>query len=217
MYCGFYFNSSLVLIPWLVFLLFSHGSSCSISVFPFLLLADLLDPSSDISLFSSIFHSDVFILYFPSALMDDDDKNTPRSQDGLIAGMKNTNSTEPHQGKTRGGDVEEGGLITSLEKTTNDLPSPAVTAKGISIEGLVSNKIEGGADGVEAKHEEEEEEEDILGFWYAIVWLAIITVFISFLSDALVLSIDIASVDWHVSGVFLSTIVIPIIGEDIRH
>ena len=33
----------------------------------------------------------------------------------------------------------------------------------------------------EDEEEEEEEEEDVLGFWYAIIWLTIITVFISFL------------------------------------
>ena len=36
----------------------------------------------------------------------------------------------------------------------------------------------------EDEEEEEEEEEDVLGFWYSIVWLTIITVFISFLRYA---------------------------------
>ena len=134
--------------------------------------------------------------------MDDDDKATPRSNDGLITEIKHK-SEQPQSG----GDVEEGGVIKSNNESTT------ITTKAIAVGGVVSEKVEEGA----AKHEgeeEEEEEEDILGFWYAIVWLAIITVFISFLSDALVLSIDIASVDWHVSGIFLSTIVIPIIGKD---
>ena len=48
---------------------------------------------------------------------------------------------------------------------------------GIDLDGLDLEEN----DEEEEQEEEEEEEEDILGFWYAIVWLAIITVFISFL------------------------------------
>ena len=67
------------------------------------------------------------------------------------------------------------------------------------------------------KDEEKEEEEDVLGFWYAILWLAVITVFISFLSDALVESINEAAASAGASGIFLSTIVIPIVGNAAEH
>lgn len=39
--------------------------------------------------------------------------------------------------------------------------------------------------------EEEEEEEDILGFWGSIVWLGVITIFISILSEYLVAAIEV--------------------------
>ena len=76
---------------------------------------------------------------------------------------------------------------------------------------------EEGEGGGGSDDEDEEEEEDTLGFWYAILWLTAITVFISFLSDALVASLEDASKDWHVSSVFLSTIVLPIIGNAAEH
>ena len=42
--------------------------------------------------------------------------------------------------------------------------------------------------------EEEEEEEDILGFWGSIVWLGVITIFISILSEYLVAAIEVGGV-----------------------
>lgn len=64
---------------------------------------------------------------------------------------------------------------------------------------------------------EEEEEEDILGYRYALVWLAIITVFIAFLSDALSSSIESAATSIGISSVFLSAIVLPIVGNAAEH
>ena len=63
--------------------------------------------------------------------------------------------------------------------------------------------------------DDEEEEEDILGFNYSIIWLAIITIFISFLSNFLVESIE-ATAE-NVSGFFLSAIVLPIVGNAAEH
>ena len=51
--------------------------------------------------------------------------------------------------------------------------------------------------------DDDEEDEDILGFWYSIVWLAVITVFISFLSDALVDSITAASAGMKVTDAIM--------------
>jgi Ca2+:H+ antiporter len=65
--------------------------------------------------------------------------------------------------------------------------------------------------------DDDDEEEDVLGFWYAVLWLAAITVVIAFLSEALVGSTDELAVDPNVSGVFLSVIVIPIIGNAAEH
>jgi Ca2+:H+ antiporter len=65
--------------------------------------------------------------------------------------------------------------------------------------------------------DEEEEEEDILGFRYSIFWLVVITIVISFLSDALVETIQVAAKQCKVPGVFLSTIVIPIVGNAAEH
>jgi len=64
---------------------------------------------------------------------------------------------------------------------------------------------------------DDEEEEDILGVNYALFWLSVITVFISILSDALSETIESAGVSYGVSGVFLSTIVLPIVGNAAEH
>ena len=63
----------------------------------------------------------------------------------------------------------------------------------------------------------DDEEEDILGYKYAILWLAIITVFIAFLSEALVDTIEHAGEQAGISNVFLSTIVLPIMGNAAEH
>lgn len=65
--------------------------------------------------------------------------------------------------------------------------------------------------------DEEEEEEDILGIKYACVWLAIITVFISLLSEALSASIENAASSLNISSIFLSAIILPIVGNAAEH
>jgi len=70
-------------------------------------------------------------------------------------------------------------------------------------------------DATDGDDDDDEEEEDVLGFQYSIVWLAIITIFISFLSNFLVESIE-ATAE-NVSGFFLSAIVLPIVGNAAEH
>lgn len=65
--------------------------------------------------------------------------------------------------------------------------------------------------------DDDDEEEDILGFNYALVWLGIVTVFIAILSDAIAETIESAGEAYGISGVFLSTIVLPIIGNAAEH
>jgi Ca2+:H+ antiporter len=62
-----------------------------------------------------------------------------------------------------------------------------------------------------------EDEENILGFWGAITWLGILTVFIALLSEVLVASIEQAALDWGISSVFIGAIVIPIVGNAAEH
>jgi Ca2+:H+ antiporter len=69
----------------------------------------------------------------------------------------------------------------------------------------------------EAGGEEEEEEKDMLGFHYALFWLGVITVLIAILSDALASTIQDAASSCGISGVFLSVIVLPIIGNAAEH
>jgi Ca2+:H+ antiporter len=65
--------------------------------------------------------------------------------------------------------------------------------------------------------DEDEEEEDVLGFRYALVWLGVITVCIYYLSDLLVDSVTGAAASMNISTIFLSAIIIPIIGNAAEH
>lgn len=75
-------------------------------------------------------------------------------------------------------------------------------------------------DNEESKEEiehEEESEELVLDFYQSLLWLALITILISFLSDSLVGAIVGTAKTLKISSVFLSVIVIPIIGNAAEH
>jgi Ca2+:H+ antiporter len=63
--------------------------------------------------------------------------------------------------------------------------------------------------------DDDEDDEDIVGFYYSVFWLFVITGFIAFLSEAIVSSIE--KTAESVSGYFLAVIVIPIIGNAAEH
>ena len=65
--------------------------------------------------------------------------------------------------------------------------------------------------------DDEEEEEEVLGIWDGILWLSLITVVISLLSEWLVDTIESSSKKWGISMSFLSTIVLPIVGNAAEH
>jgi len=65
--------------------------------------------------------------------------------------------------------------------------------------------------------EGDDDEEAILGVWGAIFWLAVITVFISLLSEYMVDALEEAAEDWGVPDLFLGTIIIPIVGNAAEH
>ncbi|GMI43597.1 hypothetical protein TeGR_g4362 [Tetraparma gracilis] len=65
--------------------------------------------------------------------------------------------------------------------------------------------------------EDDEDEESILGFWGAMFWMAVITVLLAFLSEFLVVTIKGASESYGISSYFLTTIVLPIVGNAAEH
>ena len=65
--------------------------------------------------------------------------------------------------------------------------------------------------------DDDDEEEAILGAWGAIFWLAVITVFIAYLSEWMVDAIRGTAEDLKVPDLFLGTIVIPIVGNAAEH
>lgn len=76
---------------------------------------------------------------------------------------------------------------------------------------------EGDDDDDDEEGGDDEEEEAVLGVWGAIFWLAVITVFISLLSEYMVFALEGAAVDWGVPDLFLGTIIIPIVGNAAEH
>lgn len=69
----------------------------------------------------------------------------------------------------------------------------------------------------EEDDDDDDEEEDVLGFNFGLIWLAIMTVFIAILSDAISGSIESAASSAGISGIFLSAIVLPIVGNAAEH
>mmetsp|Transcript_50152 Transcript_50152/g.95806 ORF Transcript_50152/g.95806 Transcript_50152/m.95806 type:complete len:435 (-) Transcript_50152:311-1615(-) len=65
--------------------------------------------------------------------------------------------------------------------------------------------------------DEDEEESAGLGFWGCIFWLGVLTVFISILSDYLVDAIEGAAASWDMSMAFISTVLLPIVGNAAEH
>lgn len=63
----------------------------------------------------------------------------------------------------------------------------------------------------------EDDDPAVLSFWGGIVWLTIITIGISVLSDLLVDSIEGAASSWGCSVSFISTILLPIVGNAAEH
>ena len=65
--------------------------------------------------------------------------------------------------------------------------------------------------------EDDEDEPPILGFWGGVFWLGVITIFISLLSDLIVDAIEGAARDLGVPILFLSAILVPIVGNAAEH
>ena len=64
---------------------------------------------------------------------------------------------------------------------------------------------------------DDDDEEAVLGVWGAILWLAVITVFIAFLSEYMVDAIEGDAHEVGVPDLFLGTIIIPIVGNAAEH
>eukprot|EP00873_Tetraselmis_striata_P040869 jgi/Tetstr1/461133/TSEL_006272.t1 len=65
--------------------------------------------------------------------------------------------------------------------------------------------------------EDDDEEEPVLGFWGSIFWLGLFTILVSMLSDYLVDTIEGAANSWGVPLPFVSTILLPIVGNAAEH
>jgi len=67
------------------------------------------------------------------------------------------------------------------------------------------------------EEDDDDEDEDLLGFHNSLIWLAIITVFIAILSDAISASIEDAAGSMGISKVFIAAILLPIVGNAAEH
>jgi Ca2+:H+ antiporter len=62
-----------------------------------------------------------------------------------------------------------------------------------------------------------EDEDPEISKWEAIIWLSILTAWVSLLSGYLVDAIEGASVSWNIPIAFISTILLPIVGNAAEH
>jgi Ca2+:H+ antiporter len=106
---------------------------------------------------------------------------------------------------------EEGGNEESKSKKLADQEA------GGTVSTLHNEKSVESITPAHAAEEEEEEEEDELGFYNALFWLGAITVLIALLSDAISASIQDAADSAGISGVFISAIILPIVGNAAEH
>ncbi len=111
--------------------------------------------------------------------------------------------------------AEEQGSKNPVHASKSD--RPASLERQASSNPLYGVSKDAAGDVVENKEEEEEEEVDLLGYSYSLVWLAVITVFIAFLSDAISASIQDAADSAGISGIFLAAVVLPIVGNAAEH
>jgi len=64
---------------------------------------------------------------------------------------------------------------------------------------------------------EEEEEEPVLGFWGSLLWLGVLTGFVTLLSNYIVDTIEEAAEQMRMPVAFVSTILLPIVGNAAEH
>mmetsp|Transcript_16285 Transcript_16285/g.54787 ORF Transcript_16285/g.54787 Transcript_16285/m.54787 type:complete len:221 (+) Transcript_16285:669-1331(+) len=69
----------------------------------------------------------------------------------------------------------------------------------------------------EGMEDDSEDNDFVLGFWGAIFWLGVITVFIAVLSEIMVAAIEGAADSWGVPDIFIGVIIIPIVGNAAEH
>eukprot|EP01041_Mallomonas_annulata_P003264 gene3264-6455_t len=110
------------------------------------------------------------------------------------------------------GEENNSGIALSEEETRSRQISdvsfdPGNNGNGVSAAGGATTATTG----------DNEEEEDHLGFQGALFWLAVITVLIAVLSEALVETIQEGTDDLHISTIFTSVIILPIIGNAAEH
>eukprot|EP01034_Spumella_vulgaris_P035101 gene35101-43276_t len=118
-------------------------------------------------------------------------------------------------------DLEVGLLNNSLMSESDSIISNPVNSAAIPSKPTVNTTSSSSSSAIvkegQTEAEDDDEEEDELGYTYALVWLAIITVFIAFLSDAISSSIQDAASSAGISGIFLAAIVLPIVGNAAEH
>eukprot|EP00514_Thraustochytrium_sp_LLF1b_P002333 CAMPEP_0184509564 /NCGR_PEP_ID=MMETSP0198_2-20121128/1353_1 /TAXON_ID=1112570 /ORGANISM="Thraustochytrium sp., Strain LLF1b" /LENGTH=470 /DNA_ID=CAMNT_0026899407 /DNA_START=150 /DNA_END=1562 /DNA_ORIENTATION=- len=107
---------------------------------------------------------------------------------------------------------EEDSAAAFLHGERPDLPKISIKDSSQDLEDAVE-KSEISA----CQSDEDEEDELVLGFWTAITLLAIVSVFISFLSEFLVNAIEGTTRVWGVPEEFIGAILLPVVGNAAEH
>jgi len=114
--------------------------------------------------------------------------------------------------------IQKDTIIDSLlaNNASEESSQLAITVDPNRVDSLVTPIVDKSNDS-EKKVGDVDDDEDILGVRNAMIWMAIVTFLIAILSDALSATIEDAGDNLKISGVFLSTIVLPIVGNAAEH
>lgn len=145
---------------------------------------------------------------------EEDDENSEEERSFTASRSLSTNDINHHNGKNN--EIEMTKLTERKEKTLKDEEDDDV----VEIDLLVENKeIKDKEDNDDDADDDDEnnDEEVVMSFTSSIVYLTIVTIFIAFLSEIISSTIEDASKGLHLSSVFISTIILPIVGNAAEH
>ncbi len=145
---------------------------------------------------------------------EEDDENSEEERSFTASRSLSTNDINHHNGKNN--EIEMTKLTERKEKTLKDEEGDDV----VEIDLLVENKeIKDKEDNDDDADDDDEnnDEEVVMSFTSSIVYLTIVTIFIAFLSEIISSTIEDASKGLHLSSVFISTIILPIVGNAAEH
>eukprot|EP01040_Poterioochromonas_malhamensis_P014837 gene14837-16499_t len=143
---------------------------------------------------------------------EEDEENSEEERSFPASRSLSTNDINHHNGKNK--EIEMTKLSERKDKTLKEEEE----GRGVvEIDLLVEKKEIKDKEEDDDDDDENYDEEEVMSFTSSIVYLTIVTIFIAFLSEIISSTIEDASKGLHLSSVFISTIILPIVGNAAEH